>query len=234
MVGIRLVKLNFAIRSLIVTNLSTDPHTEDKYAIMPVDYASPIYSIHHCLGNAVFDTEESAHSFLVQTTHNLPHLMKLLKVQMIPKYQLWRLEGTTFPYQLYPIGMHVKLVPSTNYEDTIEERQRKLHNCLTSLVGDRTHCQALQHVLRAVCGQVDPLSDEDKPFLSRNCTLYCEKEVARSHIAAISPTHIYRVVGADYADGYSLSCVSAPSSIVLRKVPGIILRPIDSFSEKIL
>jgi hypothetical protein len=205
----------------------------DKFVIVPFDYMSPILSIRFCLGNQLFDSMESAESFLIKTVHNIPHLLKLLKIRKVPRELLWRLQGTLHPYQLYPVGMHVKL----SYKGPINlslftsSSQHKVYivDSLAPTLMEGTPISSLQHVANVLSGLVDVGSPVDIPFLSRNCIGLAED---RTGIINGTQESLFRVTG--YKRAYTLKPISQPSSPTLMTVPTAMILPLDDFQEKLL
>lgn len=200
----------------------------DKFVIVPFDYMSPILSIRFCLGNQLFDSMESAESFLIKTVHNIPHLLKLLKIRKVPKELSWRLQGTLHPYQLYPVGMHVKLSYKGSLFTSSSQRKVYIVDSLTPTLMEGTPISSLQHVANVLSGLVDAGSPVDIPFLSRNCI-----GLAEDHIG-INGTQesLFRVTG--YKGAYTLKPISQPSTTNLTLIPTAMILPLDDFQEKLL
>lgn len=216
-----------------MTNTFENP--ENTYVIMPIDYVSPILSIRHCLANTLFNSKESAESFLCKSVNNLPSLARLLKVVKVPPQQLWRIKHTYHPYQLYPVGMHVTALDGNTSSISVSSQYNNLLEHLTKHISETTPKATLQHILNVLSGRLDLLSVVDEPFLSRNCAMYQDLPITESMVAAVIFGRVYRVDVASICTGYSISTkIAQDHEQSLTRISSLLIVPCNSFQEKLL
>jgi len=145
------------------------------YVIVGKDYEYPLFSSFYVFDHKTFLHQEEAERYLEDSKTLSRFTKSMLKVVPVPSCQEWRFNKTLHPFQLYPIGTMVKVLPGilspneilSSIESHIDpetpvEVRSSLLRTLYSLYGGRTELSLATHDIVEPPVRIEGLSDTSR------------------------------------------------------------------------